>query len=266
MRLFLTVVAVVALVSPASAQLAVPDEAGLVYGHVHLNVSDIDEHERIWVEHFGGVAFQKGRVRGVWLPGTLIAFTERTPTGGSQGSVMDHFGVKVRDTGKWLEKWKAAGYTVDSEFTGAEGQHNGYVTLPDGVRVELQEDQMLPVEVVGYHIHYFTPEFESLLDWYVDVFGLEKLPRGRIETTTNVPGMNMSFGGTQGGHVPSAGRAIDHVGFEVDDLQAFIARLEAKGIEFDSGYSELPEEELKVAFLTDPAGTRIELTEGLDQY
>ena len=149
MRLFLTVVAVVALVSPASAQLAVPDEAGLVYGHVHLNVSDIDEHERIWVEHFGGVAFQKGRVRGVWLPGTLIAFTERTPTGGSQGSVMDHFGVKVRDTGKWLEKWKAAGYTVDSEFTGAEGQHNGYVTLPDGVRVELQPDDVAALRDVA---------------------------------------------------------------------------------------------------------------------
>ncbi len=266
MRLLLTAAVMLVLASPAYAQLAVADDAGLVYGHVHLNVSDIDEHERIWVEHFGGVAFQKGRLRGVWMPGTLIAFTERVPTGGSQGSVMDHFGVKVRDTGKWLEKWKGAGYTVDSEFTGAEGQHNAYVTLPDGVRVELQEDQMLPVEVESYHVHYFTPEFESLLEWYVEMFGLEKLPRGRIETTTNVPGMNMSFGNTQGAHEPSAGRAIDHVGFEVDDLRAVIERLEAKGVEFDRGYSELPELGLKIAFLTDPAGTRIELTEGLDAY
>ena len=266
MRLLLTAVVTLLLVPPAYAQLAVPDEAGLVYGHVHLYVSDVDEHERIWVEHFGGSALRKGGLRGVWLPGTLIAFTELTPTGGSQGSVMDHFGVKVRDTGKWLEKWKAAGYSVDSEFSGAEGQHNAYVTLPDGVRVELQEDQMLPVEVEGYLIHYFTPEFEPLLDWYVDVFGLEKLPRGRIQTTTNVPGMNMSFGGTQGEHVPSAGRAIDHVGFEVDDLEAFCARLEANGVELDSGVTELADLGLKIAFLTDPAGTRIELTEGLDEY
>ena len=266
MRLLPTAVIVLSLATPAWAQLAQPDEAGLVYGHVHLNVSDIDEHERIWVEHLGATAFRKGRLRGVWTAGTLIAFTERTPTGPSQGSVMDHYGVKVRNTGKWLEKWKAAGYTVDSEFTGAEGQHNAYVTLPDGVRVELQEDQMLPVEVEAYHVHYFTPDFESLLDWYVDVFDLEKLPRGRITTTTNVPGMNLSFSNTQGEHAPSQGRAIDHVGFEVDNLEAFVARLEAKGVEFDRGYNVIEELNLATAFLTDPAGTFIELTEGLDEY
>ena len=265
MRLLLTAIAVLMLVAPAAAQLAVPDEAGIVYGHLHLNVTDVELHTRIWVDHFGGTAFQKDRLRGVWIPGTLIAFTEGTPTGGSRGSVMDHFGIKARDTGKWLEKWKAAGYTVDSEFTGAEGHHNAYVTLPDGVRVELQEDQALPVEVEAYHVHYFTPEFESLLDWYVEMFGLEKLPRGRIQTTTNVPGMNMSFGSTEGEHAPSQGRAIDHVGFEVDDLQAVVNRLEEKGVELDRGYTELPELGLKIAFLTDPAGTRIELTEGLDE-
>ncbi|MDP6579133.1 MAG: VOC family protein [Vicinamibacterales bacterium] len=266
MRLLLTAVALSLIVSPANAQLAVPNEAGLTYGHVHLNVTDVDLHTQIWVEHFGGVATQKGPLRAVRMAGTVIVFTEREPTGPSQGSVMDHFGVKVRDTGKWLEKWKAAGYTVDSEFTGAEGQHNAYVTLPDGVRVELQEDQMLPQEVVGYHVHFFTPEFESLLDWYVDVFGLEKRPRGRIETTTNVPGMNMSFGNTQGEYVPSQGRAIDHIGFELDDLEAFCEQLKAKGIEFDVEYREIDSIELKIAFLTDPAGTYIELTEGLDRY
>ena len=56
------------------------------------------------------------------------------------------------------------------------------------------------------------------------------------------------------------------MGFEVDDLRAVIERLEAKGVEFDRGYSELPELGLKIAFLTDPAGTRIELTEGLAAY
>ena len=266
MRLLLTATVLLALAAPAGAQLAVPDENGLVYGHVHLNVSDIDAQQRIWVEHFDATAFERGRLRGVWLPGTLIVFTERTPTGGSQGTVMDHFGVKVRDTGRWLERWTAAGYAVDSEFTGSEGQHNAYVTLPDGVRVELQEDQMLKVLVEAYHVHYFTPEFESLLDWYEEMFGLEQVPRGRIETTANVPGMNLSFGNTQGEHAPTEGRAIDHVGFEIDGLEAFVAGLEAKGVAMDLGYTEIAELDLAVAFLTDPAGVRIELTEGLDEY
>ena len=265
MRLSLTVVALLTLVTPAYAQLAVPNDAGLTYGHVHLNVSDMELHKQLWVEHFGGVVTQKGPLVAVRLPGFLVALSDREPTGPSQGSVMDHFGFKVRNIAKFLAKWRAAGYEVDSEFTGAEGQLNAYVTMPDGVRVELQEDQMLPVEIAGYHIHFFTPEYEELLDWYLDVFGLELRPRGRIQTTTNVPGMNMSFGDTGGEHAPSRGRAIDHIGFELDDLEAFCEQLKAKGIAFNVECQEI-DIELKIAFITDPAGTYIELTEGYDAY
>ncbi len=266
MRLLLTAGALLSLVSPAYAQLAVPNDAGLTYGHVHLNVSDVELHKQLWVEHFGGVVTQKGPLVAVRLPGFLVALSAREPTGGSQGSVMDHFGFKVRNMAKFLAKWRAAGYSVDSEFTGAESQPNAFVTMPDDVRVELQEDQMLPVEVSGYHIHFFTPEYEELLAWYLDVFGLELRPRGRIQSTTNVPGMNMSFGNARGEVVPTRGRAIDHIGFELDDLEAFTMRLKAKGIEFDTDFRVIDSLQLKIAYLTDPSGVRIELTEGYDAY
>ena len=138
--------------------------------------------------------------------------------------------------------------------------------MPDGVRVELQEDQALSVEVAGYHIHFFAAEHEALLDWYLDVFGLEQRPRGSIETTTNAPGMNLSFGAARGEAAPTRGRSIDHIGFELDDLEAFCAQLTAKGIEFDVEYREIESIALKIAFITDPAGTYIELTEGYDAY
>ena len=266
MRLLLTAAVTSLLVSPVYAQLAVPNDAGLTYGHVHLNVSDIELHKQLWVEHFGGVVVQKGFLTTVRLPGFLVVFNAAEPTGPSQGSVMDHFGFKVRNMAKFLAKWRAAGREVDSEFTGAEGLPNAYVTMPDGARVELQEDQGLSVEVAGYHIHFFTPQFEELLDWYLDVFGLELRPRGSIQTTTNVPGMNMSFGNARGAVAPSRGRAIDHIGFEIDDLEAFCEQLKSKGIEFDVEYREIDAIELKIAFFTDPAGTYIELTEGLDKY
>ena len=266
MRVLLTAVALLSLVQPAYAQLAVPNEAGLTYGHVHLNVSDIDLHKQLWVNHFGGVVTQKGPLVAVRLPNFLVALSAREPTGGSQGSVMDHFGFKVRNMAKFLAKWRAAGYSVDSEFTGAEGLPNAYVTMPDGVRVELQEDQGLSLEVAGYHIHFFTSEYEELLAWYLDVFGLEQRPRGSIQSTTNVPGMNMSFGNARGEAAPTRGRAIDHIGFELDDLEAFCQRLKAKGIEFGVEYREIDSIALKIAFITDPAGTYIELTEGYDAY
>ena len=59
---------------------------------------------------------------------------------------------------------------------------------------------------------------------------------------------------------------IDHIGFEVDDLEAFCQILEARGIEFDVPYREVPSVELKIAFLTDPSGAYVELTESLDDY
>ena len=124
MRLLLTAVTLLAIVPPAHAQLAVPNDAGLTYGHVHLNVSDIELHKQLWVEHFGGVVTQKGSLVAVRLPGFLVALSAREPTGGSRGSVMDHFGFKVRNMAKFLAKWRAAGYAVDSEFTGAEGLPN----------------------------------------------------------------------------------------------------------------------------------------------
>ena len=266
MRLLLTAIALLTLVSPANAQLAVPNAAGLTYGHVHLNVTDVELHKQLWVEHFGGVVTQKGSLIAVRLAGFLVALSAREPTGPSQGTVMDHFGFKVRNMEKFLAKWRAAGYEVDSEFPGSEGQANAYVTMPDGARVELQEDQMLQVEVSGYHIHFRTPEYEELLDWYLDVFGLEMRPRGQIQTTTNVPGMNMSFGVARGALAPTRGTAIDHIGFELDDLEAFTQQLKAKGIEFDTDFRVIDSLQLKIAYLTDPSGVRIELTEGYDAY
>ena len=266
MRRLLIAALVFLLASPAYAQLAPPNQAGLTYGHVHLNVQDIEVHKKLWVEQFGGVVVQKGRLTAVRLPGMLIALTQRDPTGGSQGTVMDHFGFKVRNLEAVLATWRAAGLPVTSEFTGAEGFPNAYVMAPDDVRVELQEDKTLPVEVAAYHIHFLTPEYEELLDWYVETFSLERRARGRIETTTDVPGMNLSFGNERTPTVGTRGRAIDHIGFEVDDLEAFCKMLEARGIEFDSPYREVPSVELKIAYLTDPSGVYIELTEGYDEY
>jgi len=266
MRLILIAVTVLTLASPAYSQLAVPNDAGLAFGHVHLNVSDPELHSRLWVDHFDGVATPIGDLTAVRFPGLLVILSESEPTGGSVGTVMNHFGFKVRNLAKFLANWRAAGYTVDREFTGAEGQPNAYVTMPDGAWIELQEDQMLPVEVSGYHIHFRTPEFEELLDWYVDIFGLEIRPRGRIQTTTNVPGMNMSFATSEEPTVGTPGRAIDHIGFELDDLAAFCESLAARGISFDVEYREIENLGLKLAFLTDPSGVSIELTEGLDRY
>ena len=266
MKLLLTGAVALLLASSAHAQLAPSDANGVTFGHVHLNVADIEVHKQLWVEHFGGVVIQKGPLVTVRLPGTFIVLTEREPSGDTEGSVLDHFGFKVPDIEEFLAGWRAAGYEVMSEFPGAEGSPNAYLMGPDEVKIELQQDETLDVKAAGYHVHFYTAEYRGLLDWYVDLFGLEPRRRGVLRYTADTPGMNFTFSNSRTERAPTRGRALDHIGFEVDDLESFVATLESRGIEFDLRYRDIPSIGLKIAFLTDPGGVYIELTEGFDEY
>lgn len=252
--------------SAGNAQLASPNDSGVTFGHVHLNVSDIEEHKQIWVDHFNGKIVDRGSHSVIKLPNMMITLAEQKPTMDSIETAMHHFGFKVRRMDRFLDKWRAAGLKVGSMFLGAEGQLNAYITLPDGVEVEMQEDQGLQEEITGYHVHWFVDNAADILRWYVDMFDLEIRPRGRITTTTNVPGMNFSFGGNNSGRQSTKGAAIDHIGFEIDNLEDFCLELESKGVVFDVPYQELSSLGLKSAFFTDPSGVYVELTEGYDEY
>lgn len=256
----------VAAAAPARAQLSPANAAGITYGHVHLNVPDIEVHRKLFVDIFGATFVQKGPLATVKWDNMLVAFTQRAPTGPSQGTVMDHFGFKVKSMPDMLAAIRAAGYEVQSEFTGAEGFPNAYVLGPDGLRLEMQEDKTLDVKARPNHIHFFTPEFETLLDWYTNTFSLTKRNRGTIKTTTDAGNVNMSFQTSRTPVVATRGHVIDHIGFEVDNLEAFCKQLEAKGIKFDVPYRDVPAIGLKIAFFTDPTGVYIELTEGFDKY
>jgi catechol 2,3-dioxygenase-like lactoylglutathione lyase family enzyme len=255
-----------ALAAPAHAQLSPANAAGITYGHVHLNVPDIEVHKKLFVETFGGTFVQKGPLATIKFPNMLVALTQRAPSGPSQGTVMDHFGFKVKDIKAMVDTLKAQGYQIQSEFTGAEGFPNAYVLGPDGLRLEMQEDKTLPAKAIPNHIHFQTPDYLTLLDWYADTFSLTKRARGTIQTTTDAGTVNMSFANSRTPVVGTRGRVIDHIGFEVDNLEAFAKSLEAKGIKLDGPVRDVPAIALKIAFFTDPSGTYIELTEGFDKY
>jgi len=266
MRLLLGSVLALAIATPAHAQLAPPNAAGITFGHVHLNVKDIEVHKKLWVEHFGGVVVQKGPLVAVKLPGMLIAFRQAEPTGGSEGTVMDHFGFKVRNLAEILKAWRAAGYQVGREFTGSEGFPNAYLMGPDDIKIELQEDKELPVKAIAYHLHFLLADYVKLRDWYVDTFSLTPRKRGTIATTADAPGMNLSFATSAKPTVGTKGRTVDHIGFEVTNLEAFCKQLEARGVKLDVPFRNVPAIGLNIAYLTDPSGVYIELTEGYSKY
>jgi catechol 2,3-dioxygenase-like lactoylglutathione lyase family enzyme len=79
-----------------------------------------------------------------------------------------------------------------------------------------------------------------------------------------LPGGEVDFIKAPTAPAPTKGRSLDHIGFEVTGLEAFCKKLQADGVPFDLAYREMPQlGGLKIAFILDPVGTRIELTEGL---
>jgi hypothetical protein len=62
------------------------------------------------------------------------------------------------------------------------------------------------------------------------------------------------------------GRTLDHIGFEVTNLEAYCKKLEGNGVKFDEPYSKSRHKDFASAMLTDPWGVFIELTEGLRRF
>ena len=79
-----------------------------------------------------------------------------------------------------------------------------------------------------------------------------------------LPGVSLTFSPSDEPLAGTQGRSLDHIGFEVDNLEAFCEKLEAAGITFDRPYTVIDSIGLAIAFFTDPFGTYIELTEGRD--
>ena len=73
----------------------------------------------------------------------------------------------------------------------------------------------------------------------------------------------VDFAKAQSAMAATKGRSLDHIGFEVKNLEDFCKKLQAEGVTFDTTFRVIPQlEGLKIAYVLDPAGTRIELTEG----
>jgi catechol 2,3-dioxygenase-like lactoylglutathione lyase family enzyme len=123
------------------------------------------------------------------------------------------------------------------------------------------------------HIHFYPADIPAIKAWYVRAFGANPgrrpcvgcISKPRMIEAGDMPGVNLSFspGPDSAPPLPTRGRAIDHIGFDVEHLEAFVASLEAKGIPLDAPVRQVSGAKVKIAFLTDPWGTRIELTEGL---
>jgi catechol 2,3-dioxygenase-like lactoylglutathione lyase family enzyme len=114
-----------------------------------------------------------------------------------------------------------------------------------------------------HHIHLWVPDPLAAQAWYVNHFGAIAGKRGQNDTA-NVPGAEIAFTKNDTALVSTKGRSVDHIGFEVRNIDEFVKRLEAAGIPIETQIrASANAANLRIAYILDPWGTYIELTQGL---
>lgn len=242
------------------AQLAPPNEAGISIGHVHLMLNDPEAQKKIWTGLFGAQVTHAGVLELLRVPGIfVIAAKARTPTtGGTAGSTVDHFGFLVPSYPKTKQMLDTAGI----HYTDNPAKRQVIAEFPEGIRVELTEHAGQTEPLIFHHFHLATTHPDQLREWYVKTFSGKPGKRDQW-VSAMFPGGELDFRQADKPPAPTKGRALDHIGFEVVNLKAFCEKLKAEGVTFDTEYRVVPQlDNLQLAYVVDPDGTRIELTEG----
>ena len=244
------------------SQLPPANDSGVSLGHIHLMVADPDAQKKLWVDLLGAQVGHMGSLETLKLPGifVIVGKARTAPTEGSEGSTVNHFGFRIKSYADMKAKCQAAGLTFATDNAQTKQL---MVNFPEKIKVEFAEDATLNSPVEMHHIHISSTDPEKARAWYVKTFGAKAGMRGTFAAAM-IPGGEVDFRKAQQAEAPTKGRSLDHIGFEVKNLAEFCKKLQADGVTFDMQYREMAQlAGLKIAFILDPEGTRIELTEGL---
>jgi catechol 2,3-dioxygenase-like lactoylglutathione lyase family enzyme len=242
------------------AHLAAPNAAGVAMGHVHVKSRDMAAERKLWVDVLGGIPGQLGPMETARFAGGLVLYEPGEPGAGTAGSVLNHVGFAVRELKAVLAKVRAAGFRIESESDDA-----AFFFGPDEIRLEVMAKPELEAPTAYHHLHFAARSGAAFQEWYAKTLDAVSGTRAGFDTS-DLPGINLTYTATPTGDIAGTrGRSVDHLGFEVRGLEAFVKKLQAQGVEFDVPYTNIAELGVALAYLYDPFGTYLELTEGLNR-
>jgi catechol 2,3-dioxygenase-like lactoylglutathione lyase family enzyme len=125
------------------------------------------------------------------------------------------------------------------------------------VKIEVLQDTEAP----GFHhIHLRVADPEASLKWSVDNFGGERMKwKGRLDAV-KYSNPTVWLLAEKGDNVaPSQGRAIDHLGWAVPNVDAKVSDLTSKGLKTVEPRAV---RNLRVGFVEGPGAVRIEMVQG----
>jgi catechol 2,3-dioxygenase-like lactoylglutathione lyase family enzyme len=262
---------VLALVAAVATLVAIPAIARAAdYHHVHITASAPSEGVR-WYEQHMDCEPVADRSDAADCAGVELVFVVQPAIGSTQGTGVNHIGFSYPDLTAKMAELEAVGvrgsgvrlqrFPDGSTLRDVPGLFKlGFVFDPWGTRIEMVED---PERLGFHHIHLSATDPAATLAWYQDVFGGETASlKGRLDGLL-FDDVWVLVSEAESIPATTQGRAIDHIGFSVPDLDAAAAEMRRKGIVFQTE-PEVPEggrTSAKRAFIVGPDNVRLAVVE-----
>ena len=239
--------------------------------HITIALSSISEAVG-WYEEYLDCQVIAGREDTVNCGNTEIEFFLGRTVGGSAGTGVDRIGFSVPDLDAKMADLESVGvsgagvrlvrFDDGSLVRDIPGLYKtAFITDPWGTKIELVQDENL----LGFHhIQLNSVDPDAALDWYNQVLGGERASLNGIldgvlfddiwlfasQYTDGRPGMTQ-------------GRTIDHIGFEVADLDEAALQMSRLAVEFrqDPKVPDNARSNAKQAFVLGPDGVMIAIVE-----
>ena len=242
----------IGLANLTSAQTTAP------YDHMHLAAPDPLKAVEWYRRNFGGQPMPENTDR-LMFGRTRFIFMKSETAQPSAGSSIDHVGFSVADLDAKMKELEAAGVKVVTAARDVPGLFKiAFVEDPWGVKIEVVQDPETP----GFHhVHLRGPDPNAILAWYQEKFGGERTKlKGRLDAVKYTDVWVLV---QQGEATPSAGRAIDHLGWRVNDLDSKLAELKGKGVKVTGEPRELKlaTGTVHFGFVEGPSAARIEVVQ-----
>ena len=242
------------------------------YHHVHITTSSPAKGVEWYSEHMECEPLAD-RDDAANCGGVEVVFVPQATTGGSQGTGVNHIGFSFPD----LEAKMAELEAVGVRGSGVRLQRNddgstirdipglfkiAFIFDPWGTRIELVEDH----EYLGFHhIHLSATNPEETLAFYRDVMGGEPASmRGMLDGLLFDDVWLLAMQHPEGAApATTLGRAVDHIGFMVEDLDDAAAEMRQRGVRFtqDPLVPENGRTSARQAYLAGPDNVRVEVIE-----
>jgi len=226
--------------------------------HIHLAAPDQAKAVEWYHTHFGAVLTPEGPDRAM-LGTTRLIFQKNETPKPSEGSILGLIGFSVADLDGTIKKLQAGGVKMVMPPMTMQGKRMAQVMDPWGTLIEVVQDQN---KLGLHHIGLVTTDPAASLAWFAATFG------GKVtKLEGNLDGIN--YGGVwlvakKGTGEPSAGHAIDHIGFRPLNVDNSVTTLKAKSVKVTTEPRPLvlpSGTAMRLAFIEGPGGVRIELVQ-----